>query len=148
MHFKKVRSLFIISGLFLLLDQWLKWQATHAWNNSYLLFPHFGWELFRNTGAAFGLPLGNKPIIFFTVIIMGLVLHLLLKEVKKESADSVLLLAWSLILGGAISNLADRLLYSFVIDYFVLGTAIINVADIMIVTGLGIYMIKLFKTKP
>lgn len=147
MSLKKARSIFAISGLFLLLDQFLKWQATHAWQNSHLISQYFGWELFLNTGAAFSLPVGNRLIIFFTAIIMALVGYLLIKELKKLVPDSVLLFAWSLILGGAISNLADRILHAYVIDYFVLGTAIINVADIMIVTGLGIYMIKLYQTK-
>ena len=147
MQFKKVRLIFIASGLFLLLDQFLKWQATHGWRATHLLSPHFGWELFFNTGAAFGLPIGNKPILFFTVLIMGVVLYLLLKELKKQIPDSVLLLAWSLILFGAISNLADRFIHAYVIDYMLLGTAIINVADAMIVVGLGIYLLKLFRTK-
>jgi signal peptidase II len=147
MNLKKVRLIFITSGLFLLVDQFLKWQVTHAWRMSRLVLPRVGWELFFNTGAAFGLPLGNKPIIFFTLIIIGLVVYLLIKELKKEASDSILLLAWSLILCGAISNLLDRTLHAYVIDYFLLGTAIINVADAMIVCGLSIYMIKLFKTK-
>lgn len=147
MNLKKACFIFGTSGLFLLLDQFLKWQATHSWRTSRLLSPHFGWELFLNTGAAFSLPVGNKLIIFFTAIIMALVGYLLIKELKKITPDTLLLFAWSLILGGAISNLADRIIHTYVIDYFVLGTAIINVADIMIVLGLGIYMAKLYQTK-
>ncbi|MBP6859800.1 MAG: signal peptidase II [Candidatus Magasanikbacteria bacterium] len=147
MHFKKARLVFITSGLFLLVDQFLKWQATHNWQTPHLLFPHVGWELFLNTGAAFSLPINNKPILFFTLIIISLITYLLIKELKKEQPSQPLLLAWSIILSGALSNLLDRILHSYVIDYLVLGTAIINLADILIVSGLLIYSTALLREK-
>lgn len=147
MHFKKARLVFITSGLFLLVDQLLKWQATHNWQTPHLLFPHVGWELFLNTGAAFSLPINNKPILFFTLIIISLITYLLIKELKKEQPSQPLLLAWSIILSGALSNLLDRILHSYVIDYLVLGTAIINLADILIVSGLLIYSTALLREK-
>jgi signal peptidase II len=147
MRLKKACLIFVISGLFLLLDQFLKWQATHQWQDSYLLFSHIGWELFLNTGAAFSLPVSNTIIIFFTSIIMTLVTYLLIRELKKQLPNLLFLTAWSFILGGAISNLADRIIFGYVIDYFLLGTAIINLADIMIVAGLGVYIAALHQTK-
>lgn len=143
MSSRKVRWIIIIAnGLFLLADQFLKWQAAHGWTQPHLFSPYFGWQLFLNRGAAFGLPLSNNLIILLTLPMIGLIGYLLFKELKKEPLSPSLLLAWSMIFAGAISNLLDRVIYSQVVDYFVVGTAIINIGDIMIVVGLGIYIIN------
>ncbi len=145
MSTKKVRWIIILtSGLFLLIDRILKWQVFHNWTQPRLIFPHFGWQIFLNKGVAFGLPLSNTLTTIITLPIIGLVLNLLFKELsKKESFSPKLLLAWSLLLSGAISNLLDRIIYSQVIDYFLIGTAVINTGDIMIVGGLVVYLLSL-----
>ena len=151
MSLKKVRWIILItSGLFLLTDQILKWQAWHNWTAPKLIFPYFGWQLFLNKGVAFGLPLSNSLTIIITLPMIGLIGYLFFKELsKKDLFTPNLLLAWSMLLVGAISNLLDRIIYSQVIDYFVIGTAIINISDALIVGGLGIYLlhIKNYKIK-
>ena len=140
---KKARLIIIMSsGLFLLTDQILKWQAVHEWTTTRLIFPYFGWQLFLNRGVAFGLPLSNNLTILLTLPMIGLIGYLLVKELKKEPVSPNLLLAWSMIFAGAISNLLDRIIYSQVVDYFVVGTAIINISDLLIVFGLGVYIIN------
>ncbi|HSR89092.1 MAG TPA: signal peptidase II [Candidatus Udaeobacter sp.] len=141
---KKALLIILISGLFLLLDQFLKWQAFHNWTDSKLIFPYFGWQLFLNSGLAFGLPLSNSATIFLTLPMIGLIGYLFFKELnKKNAATPKLLLAWSILLAGATSNLLDRIFYHLVIDYFIIGTAIINIGDILIVSGLIIYLLDL-----
>jgi len=142
---KKARLLIIISsGLFLLTDQFLKWQAFYRWTEPRLLSPYFGWQLFLNKGVAFGLPLANGLTIFLALPIIFLVSYLFFKELNKKDLFSPrLFLAWTLILAGAFSNLLDRIIYHWVIDYFLIGTAIINIGDIMIATGLGLYLLSL-----
>jgi len=147
MSIKKAHLIILLSGLFLLSDQFLKWLSTHKWNASYLLWNRVGWEPFANTGVAFSLPIPNQVTIFITLPIIFLVAYLLITELKKPAGDFRLLLAWSAIFCGATSNFVDRLFYSYVRDYFIIGTAIINLADIMIVFGLGIYMLRLFGLK-
>ena len=130
----------ITSGLFLLTDQILKWQALHTWTQTYLIFPHLGWQLFLNDGVAFGLPLSNTLTIIITLPMIGLIGYLFFNELKKIPPTPNLLLAWSMVFVGAISNLFDRIIYSQVIDYFLIGTAVINVSDMLIVGGLVIYL--------
>lgn len=43
---------------------------------------------------------------------------------------------------GAASNLIDRLIYGYVIDYFRIATGIINIADLLIATGFTLYLWK------
>jgi len=141
---RKVRWIIIITnGLFLLTDQILKWQALHNWTQPHLISPYFGWQVFLNKGVAFGLPLSNSLTIIITLPIISLISYLFWKELaRKDPLKQNLLLAWSMILIGAISNLLDRVLYSQVVDYFLIGTAIINISDMLIVGGLVIYLIN------
>ncbi len=143
MSLKKAPLIILLSGVFLISDQFLKWLSIYKWNTAHLLWGRIGWEPFANTGVAFSLPIPNQITIFITLPIIFLVAYLLITELKKQSPDFRLLLAWSAIFCGAISNFVDRLFYSYVRDYFIIGTAIINLADIMIVFGLGIYVLKL-----
>jgi len=140
---KKALLIILISGLFLLLDQFLKWQVTHNWATPKLISPYFGWQLFLNKGVAFGLPLSNTLTILITLPMVGLVAYLFYKELIKETLSPKLLLAWSMVLAGATSNLLDRIIYSQVVDYFLIGTAIINIGDGLIVGGLIMYLLSL-----
>lgn len=146
MYLKKARSIIFISGLFLLVDRLLKWQALGEWSQTRLLNRYFGWQPFFNKGIAFSLAIPYQITLVFSLPIIVLVLYLLIHEWKKENANIILLSAWSLILGGAISNFFDRIFYKQVIDYFTLGTAVINISDIMIVVGLIFYLLS-FKNK-
>ncbi len=147
---KKVRWIIIITnGFFLLTDQILKWQAVHNWTETNLVFPYFGWQVFLNQGVAFGLPLSNNLTIIITLPMVGLIGYVSYKELtKKESSSPKLLLAWSMVLAGAISNLLDRIVYSQVVDYFIIGTALINISDMLIVGGLVIYLFRLRNSIP
>ncbi len=141
---KKVRWIILITnGLFLLTDQILKWEAFHNWTRPSLIFPYFGWRLFLNRGVAFGLPLSNSLTIIITLPMIGLIGYLFYKELnKKDYFTPNLLLAWTMVFAGAISNLLDRIIYHQVVDYFIIGTAIINLGDCLIVGGLVIYLLS------
>lgn len=148
MSSQKARWLIIItSGLFLLIDQFLKWQVLHNWSKPILLSPYFGWQLFLNKGVAFGIPLSNSLTILITLPMVGLIIYLFSKEFSKNFYSPKLLLAWSLLLAGAVSNLLDRIIYRQVVDYILIGTAIINISDLLIVGGLMIYLLKTRKDK-
>lgn len=147
MYLKKARLIIFISGLFLLADRLLKWQALNNWSQPHLLNRYFGWQPFFNKGIAFSLSIPYQITLFFSLPIIILVLYLLIHEWKKESTNPTSLLAWSLILGGAVSNFFDRMFYKQVIDYFTLGTAVINISDIMIVVGLIFYLLNFKKIK-
>lgn len=141
---KKARLMIIIlSGLFLLTDQILKWQAFYNWTAPNLISPYFGWQLFLNKGVAFGLPLSNSLTVLITLPMIGLIGYLFYKNLNTPK----LLLAWSLLLAGSLSNLFDRIIYHQVIDYFLIGTALINLSDVLIIGGLIAYLFGL-KTKP
>ena len=71
--------------------------------------------LVLNTGAAFGL-LKNQTILFIALSIIAISLIVFyLPRLNKEKILSRVALA--LVLGGAASNLIDRLRFGYVIDY-------------------------------
>lgn len=80
----------------------------------------FSLTYIRNTGAAFGIFSGShesfrRPIlILFSLLAIGFILRLLWRMPKTEKG---LITALTLILGGAIGNLVDRVLYGEVIDF-------------------------------
>lgn len=74
----------------------------------------------RNPGAAFGFLAHASPMLRFvffvaiTVLAVGLILYYVAKSEKEEPR---LILALSLILGGALGNLIDRLRFGVVVDF-------------------------------
>ncbi len=133
---------FAISGLFLLLDQLLKYIArTNPENTWYLIKPWVGWEYFENPGIAFSLPVPNLLILLITPLILFFLLRTLL---NKRTLTITVIYSLSLIIGGAISNFIDRVLFGITVDYLRLFTSVFNLADLMILTGT---ILILFATK-
>ncbi len=87
-----------------------------------------------NRGAAFGIFSRHTSLLILISIIF---LAVLWNIIKKESGISRLLnIAYGLILGGAASNLLDRLVYGYVIDYLDFRIwPVFNIADAGISTG-------------
>ncbi len=106
----------------------------------------------RNRGMAFGLL--NRPDINFGFYLLvgasiGAVVLLLIWFVKLEENDSLTILALSLILGGAVGNLIDRLRLREVVDFLdvYVGTyhwPAFNVADSAITVGVFLVAINMF----
>lgn len=130
MNIKKSALIKIACGLFLLGDQFLKWQSLHDWNQTKLLNIFFGWQPFLNAGVAFGIPVPNWLVVILTIPILVLLFFLMMKQggLKKE-------ISLTLIFVGALSNFIDRAVYRQTIDYFRIFTGVFNVADIAIILG-------------
>ena len=141
MQFKTPSGYLLQSGVFLLLDRFFKWQAMHGWNYPVPVNSWLGWEPFLNRGIAFGITLPAYLVLILSFIIIGIVcyffyLHLHLKNGGIKLVQGIGLM---FILTGAVSNLADRLVYGNTIDYVRIFTGIINIADCLIVVGFVLY---------
>jgi signal peptidase II len=95
-------------------------------------------ELTRNTGSAFSLFQAFTPLL--ALIAIGVAV-LLVREVRR-SRDPLMIVGLSLVLGGALGNLADRLFRSpgflkgAVVDFVHVGRfPTFNVADSAITIG-------------
>ncbi len=127
-------------GLFLFIDQILKWHSLNRWTTHHLATNYLGWYPFKNFGVAFGIPLPNILMVIFSVPVMLFILYLAL-----QTKSLIKHLALCLIIFGAVSNFIDRLVYKFTVDYFLIFTGIINIADIMIVLGFTIHFFSIYK---
>jgi signal peptidase II len=106
----------------------------------------FHFTLVHNTGIAFGL-FKNNGFVFFVipVIAIGLLVYNIYYYHKFGELDRWYIVAFSLILGGAIGNLADRIMAGHVIDFIDLRIwPVFNIADSAITIGAFIILFKCF----
>lgn len=139
-----------ISGLFLLLDRWFKYMSLGAWSEHVFFNDYLGWLPFQNPGIAFGLPLPYWLTILFTTPFIVIVALILMRGLATTAETGIFHFSTNaallLILFGAVSNLIDRLFYHATLDYFLIITTVINLADVMIVTGFAILLLSTKKT--
>jgi signal peptidase II len=149
---------FVTAFAIILLDQ-----ITKYYINSYMSvgdsFPviqgFFNIAHVRNPGAAFGI-FSKSPAIFRTVFLIAvttaaMILILYYVRMNRER-DSLMNLALSLIFGGAIGNLIDRIRFGEVIDFldFYIGPhhwPAYNVADSAISTGAVLLIVTMIWKK-
>lgn len=120
-------------------------------HESIAVMPFFNLTYMRNTGAAFSFlsEAGGWQRWLFTLltIIITTVLVVWLSRLQKH--ETLLAVALSLILGGAIGNLIDRVLYGYVIDfvdvyYQTWHFATFNIADSAISIGVALMLLESF----
>lgn len=113
----------------------------------------------RNPGAAFGIfsrTQGTGRIVFFimvTLIALGVIALLI-----RKAQERLLLVAFSLIAGGAVGNLVDRIRFGEVVDFinvyiwskvaFLNPWPTFNIADSAISVGVGLLVLDMFLKKP
>ena len=114
-----LRSL-AIATLVLLLDQLSKWSAL---SNLKLgipeeVLPFMNWLLLFNPGAAFSFLAQSSgwQRWFFTILGLAASLYILWL-LRKNQSDKILSWALSLILGGALGNVLDRIMFGAVVDF-------------------------------
>jgi len=105
----------------------------------------FHLQYLENRGAAFGLLQDQMAFfVIVTVVVTGGILFFLFTE---PNSSTFLQMALSLIAGGALGNLVDRIRFGYVIDFFDFQIwPVFNVADTAIVLGqimLIVYLLKM-----
>jgi signal peptidase II len=150
---RQFKEAFLISFIVVVLDQITKYLAINYINpyDSIKIFPFLHLVIVTNKGAAFGMfkHIGSSFFIAASVIAIIFVIFLLIRG--KEDR-----LGLSLILGGAIGNLIDRILYGRVVDFIDLSIGkyhwpAFNIADSSLTVGVTIilltHLLKTMKTK-
>ena len=103
---------------------------------------HF--TLVHNTGIAFGL-FKDCGFVFVIIplILTGLLIYNIYYYRNSEQLSRTYIVAFSLILGGAIGNLFDRITLGHVIDFIDLRVwPVFNIADSAITVGAAIILLK------
>lgn len=141
-------KIYILSILLLGFDQFIKTIISSNMNlyDSFTLINNFfNITLVHNKGAAFGMFEGGR-LFFILIALVTIVLISLF--IKKSSYISKLdLTVYSLLLGGILGNLMDRIIHGYVIDYInfnflSFNFPIFNFADICIVISIILIIIN------
>jgi len=122
----------VFIGLFLI-DRLLK-RAALSGSDAEFIRGILEFRLFRNAGIAFSLPLGGPLVWILSVGILAAVSLMAAKEFRAKRY--ALAGAFGLFVFGACSNLFDRVVYGFTVDYLIFfERSAVNLADGMIVAG-------------
>lgn len=100
---------------------------------------------FSSNPNLFFEPINQRFLIVFSTAVLGILIFLIIKEWKKE--NSILILSLLLITAGGISNLYDRIIFGYVIDFiwvFFLPKFTFNLADFIITLGCIFLAVKTF----
>ena len=125
----------------IILDQWSKWLVFRRMalgTSIEVLGRFFRLTYIHNPNAAFGIALfGGGFHLIFSIVALGLLLFVRYKTPLSQRGARI---ALTLILGGAIGNLVDRLRMGEVVDFFDFGIGryhwpVFNVADIAVTVG-------------
>ena len=138
------KRLFIYLGglILLILDQFLKWYAIdYVARGGFFIWRFFEFGLYKNEGIAFGIKIPQELFYILVVIIIYFIFKKFKKEIKKKNI--LVLSSLTLIGAGAISNIIDRVVRGFVVDYLhFFNISAFNVADVVIVIGIGLLIGK------
>ena len=102
----------------------------------------------HNFGAAFSILYGGR-IFFIVISIIALVcLYKFLLKNKEFNISEIV--SYSMLIGGILGNLFDRIFYGYVIDYldfyiFNYNYPVFNIADMCIVFSVCLFVIDMFR---
>jgi len=115
--------------------------AHFSFGESLRVLPFFDLTHYENTGIAFGIGQEkNRIFIALSSVLIIILLFLRRRWEKEHSGNMLLKIGLALVIGGALGNLYDRIVYKSVIDFLLFHIGeyqwpAFNVADSAICTG-------------
>ena len=108
----------------------------------------------ENTGAFLGM--GSElsetlRILLLIVLPIIVLISITIYTYIEKTLDKISIIGFSLIIGGGIGNIFDRIVYGSVTDFLYLDfggifkTGIFNIADLSVTTGMILILISSFK---
>ena len=144
-----------LAGVIVLLDQLSKWLVLgtlHPGESRYVA-PFWNWVLTFNPGAAFSFlaDAGGWQRWFFTLLALG-VSGWIVVMLRQHRNEFRLALALTLVLGGALGNVIDRLRFGAVVDFIQWHVAgyywpAFNLADSAICLGAALLLLDQLRGK-
>ena len=119
--------------------------------STYYINEYINFDLIWNIGIGFGL-FSTDLTLFYTLVTILIGLVILLLFYFFAESDTLDKLIYSIIIGGAIGNFYDRLIYKAVPDFIDIHYNnfhwfTFNVADIFITIGILIFILRSFFIK-
>lgn len=141
----------ILSIIFIIIDQVSKIIVVNNLTNNKsieVIKSFFYLTYTNNKGAAFSILTGRRILlILVALIVIGVLIYYVRKNKIEGKVNKI---ALSLVIGGSIGNLIDRILRGAVIDFidikiFGYNFPIFNLADTFIVIGVFLLIIEMFR---
>lgn len=141
----------ILSTILVIIDQVSKIIVTNTLTNNKsveVIKSFFYLTYTNNKGAAFSILTGKRILlILVSLIVIGILIYYIKKTKIEKKINKI---ALSLVIGGSIGNLIDRILKGAVIDFldfkiFGYNYPIFNLADTFIVIGVFLLLIEMFR---
>ncbi len=142
----------IVIFIIFFLDRYTKLFILNNFNkNTYYLNDYINLDLVWNIGIGFGLLSTDSSIIYnsISLIIICVIIGLVYMLIESSNIDKFI---YTIIIGGALGNFYDRLVYQGVPDFIDLHYNnfhwfTFNVADIFITIGISFFIIRSFFIK-
>lgn len=145
-----------ITSLVIFFDQVSKWLMM-SWLSLYetvVIMPYFNLTMAHNEGAAFSFlaQAGGWQRWFFIGLALVISVVLFVWLAKLKPTEKLEAISLSLILGGAIGNVIDRISYGYVVDFIDLYIGhnhwpVFNIADSAICIGAILLIADSFKSE-
>ncbi|MDD5865925.1 MAG: signal peptidase II [bacterium] len=143
------KKIFILSFIILLIDQLSKiiLDKVLILGKSIKIFDKFLYiTKVYNDGISFSMLTGKRYLIIIISIIILVFLYFYLKKFKENKKN---IIAFSLLIGGLLGNLIDRIIHGYVIDFidfyiFNYNYPIFNIADVCICIGVFILLYSIY----
>ena len=114
--------------------------------SSYYVNNFLNFDLIWNTGIGFGLLSFNSDLYYnsITFLILVVIIFLVIMSFKSDNYDKII---FSIIIGGALGNFYDRIIFKAVPDFIDLHFKFFhwfsfNIADIFITVGLALMLLR------
>jgi signal peptidase II len=152
-----VRGWLALAALVIVLDQLTKQGAAHwlVYGQPVPIVPSLNFTLLHNTGAAFSFLAGAAgwQRWFFSALALGVSVYLVVLLRAPAPSSHAHRAGLSLVLGGALGNLIDRLCLGYVVDFIQVYYQTwyfpaFNVADSAITVGAGLLIVSTFVDPP
>lgn len=142
-----MRLLVIAALLAIALDQGSKYHALYVLDLNHVGVvdiwpPYLVYQMAWNTGVNFGLFGSDGNVMRWALVALGIIISLwVLVWVRKERLGALAHISAGLLIGGALGNVADRVIYGAVVDFLNMSCCGIqnpfsfNVADIFVFAG-------------
>ena len=153
---QKSLSWLLLSLVVIVIDQVTKfWAVANLSDGSTIdILPMLDFSLAYNTGAAFSFlaNAGGWQKLFFSGIAIAVSAYLIFAISRAKTSEKQLVIAYALVIGGAIGNLIDRIRIDKVVDFIHVfyqswHFPYFNVADASITIGAILLIMETFNWK-
>lgn len=140
----------VIALAFMMVDQISKQGLLHGLGLTHepiAILPFLDFVLVWNRGVSYGLFAADSPATQWLLISFALIVTLIMAHYLSNQTHMRGIWAFALIIGGALGNVIDRVVYGAVVDFISLHAYgyywyVFNLADVWISLGVGLYLLE------